>query len=226
MFALALISVSSLTLPVRAIAATAFVFGGDGTENDDPTGTLHSAARAAREAGFQAVIVTEGLPEDVLHRADVWIQPGGPNFTQAYHMQRTGLFQQVKEFVRRGGGFVGFCGGGFMGQSYGSLGLGLLPGMATKQRMYTQKAEVLWNGRSRFLHFEAGPRFQPGPGIEVFATYAWDGAPAAIRGRYGAGKVVLSGPHPEAQSDWEPAEDPDGLDLDLAIEMIRSAARE
>lgn len=203
----------------------ALVWGGDGTENWDATGTLYSAVRAAEAAGFKSVIITDRVDESLLKRASLWIQPGGPNFTQAYHMQRTGVFAQVKQFVASGGGYVGFCGGGYMGQSTGSLGLGLLPGNAWRQGEVTHKTEVTWHGRKRYVHYEHGPAFQDTKGVEVFATYNLNGAPAAIRGNYGLGKVLLSGPHPEALDDWLPVEDPDGLDTDLAVDMIRSAAR-
>jgi glutamine amidotransferase-like uncharacterized protein len=208
-----------------AQAKLALVFGGDGTGSDDPSGTLASAVNAAQAAGFEVQVVTTLLPVETLTQASLWIQPGGPNFDQAADMQRSGVFQQVRDFVASGGGYVGYCGGAYMAQSYGSLGLGLLPGMAWHQGEETRKTEVIWEGKRRFIHFEYGPRFQTGPGIEVFATYVSNGAPAAIRGKYGQGRVVLSGPHPEAMGDWEPTEDPDGSDLDLAIEMMQSAAR-
>jgi len=202
----------------------ALVFGGDGTENDDPTGTLYSAVYVTRLAGFEPVIITDKVPQDLLSRASVWIQPGGPNFYQSRHMLRTGVFQQVKDFVAAGGGFVGFCGGGYMAQSTNGYGLGLLPGNAYRHDQYTIKTEVSWKGQKRFLHFEHGPQFERASGVEVVATYSWNGAPAAVRGQYGGGKVFLSGPHPEALDDWEPVVDPDGTDHDLAIEMIQSAA--
>jgi glutamine amidotransferase-like uncharacterized protein len=215
----------SLALSFNAYAKTALIFGGEGTENDDPTGTLYSAVRAAREAGFVTQIVTTRLRDEELNHASVWIQPGGPNFDQAEDMQRTGLFEQVKTFVASGGGYVGFCGGGFMAQSEGSLGLGLLPGNAMQQGEFTHKTGVIWNGIRRYIHFEHGPRFEPVQSVQVFATYESNGAAAGIRGNYGMGKVVLSGPHPEAQADWEPIGEPDGSHINLAVEMIQSAAR-
>jgi hypothetical protein len=47
---------------------------------------------------------------------------------------------------------------------------------------------------------------------------------AAARARYGKGHVFISGPHPEASRYWPPTWDPDGLDNDLAVEMIREVA--
>lgn len=220
-----LLLVTLLGASPTAHARLALVFGGEGTENYDRTGSLAAAVDSARAAGFQVQIVTDRLPEETLAKADVWIQPGGTNFNQAYDMQRTGLFEQVKEFVAGGGGYVGFCAGAFMAQSNGSLGLGLLPGMATRYSKGAFKAEIVWKGRTRFVHFENGPRLQQIAGIEVFANYASNGTAAAGRGRYGLGKVVVSGVHPEALGDWWPTQDPDGLDTDLAVDMIHEAAR-
>lgn len=214
-----------LTSASDAQARIALVFGGAGTESYDPTGSLTAAVNSARAAGFEVQIVKDRLSEETLAQADVWIQPGGTNFDQAYDMQRTGLFEQVRRFVSDGGGYVGFCAGAFMAQSYSSLGLGLLPGMASRYSKGAFKAEIIWNGRTRYVHFENGPRLQRIEGLEVFATYASNGSAAAGRGKYGKGKVVVSGVHPEALSDWWPVQDPDGLDTDLAADMIREAAR-
>lgn len=222
---LMLTTLSLISTPEQAQARLALVFGGQGTESYDPTGSLIAAVNSARAAGFEVQIVKERLPEETLAKADVWIQPGGTNFNQAYDMQRSGLFEQVKKFVADGGGYVGFCAGAFMAQSYGSLGLGLLPGMASRYSKGAFKAEIIWNGRTRYVHFENGPRLQQIEGVEVFATYASNGAAAAGRGKYGKGTVVVTGVHPEALTDWWPTKDPDGLDTDLAAEMIREAAR-
>jgi glutamine amidotransferase-like uncharacterized protein len=211
---------------IEAYAAPlALIWGGDGTENDDPTGTLNSAVYSARQAGFDVQIVTGDLPTSTFNRASVWIQPGGPNFTQAYDMIAHHLFEQIRTFVAAGGGYVGFCGGAYMAQSQTYLGLGLLPGQAPRHGEYTHKTEVNWKGARRFIHFEHGPELVKGNGIDVVASYAWNGAPAAIRGKYGKGRVFITGAHPEALPDWEPVEDPDGPDIDLAVSMIDWAAR-
>lgn len=202
----------------------ALVFGGAGTETDDPTGSFAAAMHSAKAAGFIAQAVTEALPRETWNKASVWIQPGGTNFDQAYDMQRTGLFEQVKKFVADGGGYVGWCAGAFMAQSYGALGLGLIPGMAWRWSKGAFKTPVRWKGRTRYVHFENGPQLQEVEGLEVFATYS-NGSLAAGKARYGKGKVVISGVHPEALQDWWPEEDPDGLDIDLASEMILEAAR-
>jgi glutamine amidotransferase-like uncharacterized protein len=215
----------ALATSPSARAALALVYGGPGTENYEANGSMAAAAQAARTAGFDVQIVTAMPPEESWAGASVWIQPGGENFVQARDMKRTGVFERVKQFVASGGGYVGFCAGAFMAQSDNSLGLGLVPGQAYRYSKGAFKAKVMWNGQLRYIHYENGPQLVPEPGFRVFATYASNGAPAAGEGRYGAGRVVISGVHPEALPDWWPTRDPDGPDVELAAQMIREASR-
>ncbi|MFD9427938.1 MULTISPECIES: hypothetical protein [unclassified Streptomyces] len=63
--------------------------------------------------------------------------------------------------------------------------------------------EVRWRGQSRTLFFQDGACFTPGPVpyTTVLATYTNNRA-AALVTSYGAGRVAVVGPHPEATADW------------------------
>lgn len=65
--------------------------------------------------------------------------------------------------------------------------------------------------------YYGGPYFSPdsGSGVDVLATYNYNGQPAIIAFNYGSGKVVLSGPHFEIEED----SDRDGVTIDREDEM-------
>lgn len=75
-----------------------------------------------------------------------------------------------------------------------------------KQVPYTE--DILYFG---------GPYFSPdaGSGVEVLATYNYNGQPAVVAFNYGSGRVVLSGPHPEIEED----SDRDGVTIDREDSM-------
>lgn len=108
-------------------------------------------------------------------------------------------------------------------------GLGIIPG-GTQDYKINAVAAILpveWEGKKRFLYFEEGGYFElpAGAPARVLAHYS-TGEIAAIVARYGLGSVAVSGPHPEALPEWLTARglvDPDGPDLDIAVEMFRLA---
>jgi glutamine amidotransferase-like uncharacterized protein len=206
--------------PTASAKPLALVYGGPGvlTGTDD---TLERARAVALAAGFRVLTVTQVVDEAVLSGASVWIQPGGPNLSADAYMNANGMARQVREFVERGGGYVGFCGGAFSAVN----NLELIPGSAWNLNQATGKIPVRWLGTTRYLHFEYGPYIiLSGSTTEVVATYS-NGSVAAARAHYGKGKVFISGPHPEASAYWPPTYDPDGIDNDLAIQMIQYVAR-
>jgi glutamine amidotransferase-like uncharacterized protein len=182
--------------------------------------TLARAELVATQAGFKVIEINGRVEPEVLDSASVWVQPGGPNLSADAYMNRTGLADQVRDFVRRGGGYVGFCGGAFSAVN----NLGLIAGTAWNWPHATAKIPINWLGSIRYIHFENGPYILPASKTtQVVGTYP-DGQIAVLRDFYGKGRVFISGVHPEANSDWPPAYDPDGPDVDLAVAMIRSVA--
>jgi glutamine amidotransferase-like uncharacterized protein len=176
----------------------------------------------AAQAGFQVVEVDSPVDPALLNRASIWIQPGGPNLYADRYMNGNGMADQVRDFVNRGGGYVGFCGGAFSAVN----NLGLISGSAYQLGLPTGKVAITWAGLGvRYIHYEEGPYIEldQNSGAQVIGTYP-DGSVAVVRANYGRGKVWISGVHEEANSDWPPTHDPDGSDVFLAVQMIQAVA--
>ena len=234
-----------LTTASFASTPVALVYNGKGTCQK---ACAIAMAIAVKEAGLSPRFVSESEiteqsnPEEIsalFKDAKVWIQPGG--YAKESFLAMSGpLKQGIREFTASGGGYVGICAGAFMATeeigTTGLSGLGLIPGRCATYFAHPAKPglnysmeNVRWQGEERQLYFEGGPFFYDlNPQVEVVATYADGTSPAAVRGEYGLGRVFLSGPHPEAPEAWrtqDEVEDSDGLDLQIAVDMIKWAAR-
>jgi glutamine amidotransferase-like uncharacterized protein len=149
------------------------------------------------------------LTAATLAGATVYAQPGGGTLKRAFkHLKKNR--KDIRRFVRDGGRYLGFCLGGYLAGA--TPGFGLLPG-DTDQYVGSQGAEyddkdstvirVRWRGRTRTLFFQDGPYFwvEDGARADVLATYR-TGRIAALVAGFGAGRVGVTGPHPEATEDW------------------------
>ncbi|NJC72528.1 hypothetical protein HC031_22815 [Planosporangium thailandense] len=181
-----------------------------------------------------------GPAEDVplsaraLAGATLYAQPGGESLADGYgHLRRDR--EAIRRFVRSGGRYLGFCLGGYLAGA--TPGFGLLPGDtdqyiassgATVATTDSTVVEVTWQGRPRALFFQDGPYFwvRPGADVDVLASYP-NGTIAALVAQFGAGRVGVVGPHPEATDDWY---DDAGLDAvrlgaDLGLDLVDSVMR-
>lgn len=213
----------------------ALVYNGNGVcpDEDDCAG---AAAAVARAAGFRVRYVS-GNERDmsIFDQASVWIQPGGVAATMSESMTTT-LKQGIRNFVNAGGGYVGFCAGAFLATSMvGSTsvpGLGIFPGRTRLvEGIYSAHGVILpmtWNGVRKHIYFEGGPHLIFAPRSDVQATaFFTDGTVGSARANFGAGRVYLTGAHPEAPADWR--QDPylydaDGVDINVAVYMVNWAA--
>jgi putative intracellular protease/amidase len=169
-----------------------------------------------------------GLPEiqaGALGQCDVLVMPGGGGSTEAKGLGDKGC-EAIRDFVGRGGGYVGICAGAYLASNGYSWSLGIInaraaDGMRGKE---TVKVELLPEG-AEILGTKAGPvnvNYQNGPilvsagasdlppiiVLAVFRTelvspareprVRMDGAPAMIAAPYRKGRVVCISPHPEA----------------------------
>ncbi|MER7673954.1 BPL-N domain-containing protein [Kitasatospora sp. NPDC096128] len=152
---------------------------------------------------------------DALSGVALYVQPGGTNgqeVSTAWRLlQRDPGFspELVRAYVRGGGHYLGLCMGGYLAGR--EPGYGLLPGDsgqyissggATVTDEQDHLVDVSWRGRPQRMYFQDGPYFDvDGPGADVLARYTNDRAAAVVAG-YGAGRVAVSGPHPEAPAEW------------------------
>ncbi len=183
----------------------------------------------------------EDLPlcAETLASAVVYAQPGGGTLRKGYRRMKRhrGL---LREWVGSGGRYLGFCLGGYLAGA--TPGFGLLPG-DTDRHIGTPGAavsgeedtltQVCWRGRWRFMYFQDGAAFvlrrgaEGDDGVEVLAHYP-NGQVAALAAPFGAGRVAVVGPHPEASSEWYAERglvDPDGPDADLGHDLVDEVMR-
>ncbi|MBU6154589.1 MAG: hypothetical protein KGP28_09840 [Bdellovibrionales bacterium] len=217
-------------------AKRALVYLGPGACED---GCYDAAFQVAAQAGFDPVYVrenqldvnsTDAEREALFRDAAVWIQPGGKSRT-AMSVITSKLKSAIDAFVRGGGGYVGFCAGAFSATSRVGTsrdpGFGFMPGKTILYRNVSRGAEIIpiaWNGKTRHIYWEGGPHLTrlPEGKAEVVARYP-NGQVAAAKSIYGQGRIFVTGLHPEAPQDWREhyeMRDPDGLDQDLAVEML------
>lgn len=168
-----------------------------------------------------------------LASARVYAQPGGGSVRAAWrHLGDQA--EALRGWVRAGGCYLGFCLGGYLAGA--SPGYQLLDG-DTQQYIKTPGASVqdtddtvvpvLWGNQLRHMYFQDGPVFELAGGAtgRVLATYD-NSAAAAVVAAFGAGRVGLVGPHPEADATWYQGADltnPDGIRLDLGYDLIEQA---
>lgn len=199
-----------------------------------PTGCAESVAAllASGRHGFDVRYVgpREELPltAATLAGAALYAQPGGGTLTSAWRVMRTAR-DPLRAHVAAGGRYLGFCLGGYLAGA--TPGFGLLPGDtdrwidsagATVGHDGDALVRLDWRGRERALFFQDGPHFllDPAAGGTVLARYPNREVAAAVT-PFGAGRVGVVGPHPEAGPDWFSDAGLPGTDArDLGLQLI------
>lgn len=123
------------------------------------------------------------------------------------------IVSALKEYIKQGGGYLGICGGGFIAAKYYVTGkkpqvkgFGIIPAIAVDYRKTTKAhlEKVQWLGENVSLYFQGGPMFildKHAKDFKIIARYRNNNI-AALEYLYGKGKVVVVGPHPEADQTW------------------------
>jgi len=162
----------------------------------------------------------------VLKQFDVLIVPGGSASKQAAAMTADGR-EAVRDFIRRGGGYVGLCAGAYLATSHYKWSLGLLDAAVLDTKHWrrgkgTVQIELTDEGRRLLghepgpfdIHYANGPLLAPGkredlPDFRTLAHFRGDmaqhGAPEGVMpgtvaiacGRFGQGRVIVFSPHAE-----------------------------
>jgi len=204
-----------------------------------PFWCVSSSLKMAKKAGFRTIKVSNKTKNlsNLLNRAHVWIQPGGKSIKASKAMGKK-IRGEIREFVRDGGGYVGFCAGMLLTTEKISDsdqdGLGLVPGqtrhlMSEKDDKAMMLNIDLINGTQRSIYFSGGPYLvKAHQGVQVEALYE-TGEVAAVSSRFGKGRVIVSGYHAETPNYWKLIrgfKDQDGNDYDLPISMIKRAAKD
>ena len=178
---------------------------------------------------FPQVTVTVLSEKDVgianLSAFDVLVFPGGSGSGQSKGIGEAGL-KNVREFVSKGGGYVGICGGAYLACSNFSWGLGILNagtvsskwrrGHAMLDLELTKDGPVLLGEvKDTFkVRYHNGPILKPAArtdipaytALTVFKTEIAEnespvgvqvGSPAHVISTFGKGRVFISSPHPE-----------------------------
>jgi len=190
--------VQQLGLPVRYIANL----------DDLPT-----------QLGEAKVFIIGGTDDDV--------EPLLQRFTPA-------LRSTLKTYLRQGGLYLGICGGAYLAslgwpeEDRFVEGLALVPAQSDgyDQDFEAKIYPVTWLGETRQMYYQAGPSFALVESTESVARLAYfeDRQLAALMSTFGAGKVAVSGPHPEAPDSWRAeAFKGDQMDrnIDLALQLLQ-----
>jgi glutamine amidotransferase-like uncharacterized protein len=216
----------------RTTAPVALVYRGPASSPGCPEAVAALLTSTPWTFDVRYVGPEEDLPlsQASLAGAALYAQPGGGSLKRGYrHLRRHR--GAIRDFVRSGGRYLGFCLGGYL--SGATPGFALLPGdtdryIASAAATVTSDKDTLvqvrWRGRQRTLFFQDGPCFtvEPGENVQVIATYP-NGGIAALVTRFGSGRVGVVGPHPEATEDWfadAGIEITDRLGTDLGRDLI------
>lgn len=171
------------------------------------------------------------LSAEVLAEARLYVQPGGGADLATTWDDLAPQAQAVRDWVGRGGSYLGLCFGAYLAGR--DPGFDLLPGDtfgwagspgATVPDARDTVVPLTWRGEQRWVYFQDGPGFDldEDADVDVLATYP-DGVPAVLAAPFGAGRVGVAGPHPEADESWYDEAgltNPDGYSTDLIEDLV------
>ncbi len=204
------ISVVVPAAPAHAAQPLALVYRGPAACSGCPESVAKLLRTSPQQFRVEYVGPNDGPITAVnLARARVYAQPGGPSLSTGWnHMKNYATV--IRNYIATGGRYLGFCLGGYLAGA--TPGFNLLPGdtsryYGTPGASITTPNEtvstVLWRGVSNKLYFEDPPKFDlvAGNPATILARYT-SGHVAALVTPYGAGRVGVVGPHPEADLSW------------------------
>jgi glutamine amidotransferase-like uncharacterized protein len=189
----------------------ALIYNGPTTCEGCPEAIAHVAKKAHLPVKY--VADPEAIPA-LLSQAAVFIIGGTDDNIEPMRLAfNNHIVYAIQEYLKQGGHYVGVCGGAFIAakqyepdENSRVNGFNIIPAIAVDysetSRAHLEK--VKWNGQDEVLFFQGGPTFlidKTAKQIEIIARYR-DGSVAAFSYLYGQGKVIVVGPHPEADKSW------------------------
>jgi hypothetical protein len=207
--------------PAKKVRAGIYDFGAEGGAGVD------NLKACLPPAGFEIrVLSAAAIREGTLADLEVLLVPGGSGSKQAEELQEKGR-AEIKAFVERGGGYVGFCAGAYLASAQYPWSLALLDANVIDREHWARgvgPVRIRLTGEGKKLLGRAedeveivywqGPLLGPAgraeiPDFTVLATYeteiAKNGAPTGVMkgttavatGTFGKGRVFCFSPHPE-----------------------------
>lgn len=189
------------------------------------------------------IVNAANISDGVLEEYDLVAVPGGWAYDYYVDLGTAGI-NQIRSFVEEGGAYVGMCAGAFFAceetvwteegytesihyglSLFSGSGIGPIVGIAdwpdyviTEITVNTSLEEFRLGGEleSRSVMYYGGPYFvlDGFQNVTVLARYEYNDEPAMVAFEYGAGRVFLSGPHPE----WEEDSFRDGASWDNILD--------
>lgn len=155
---------------------------------------------------------TSTINSNTLSGYDILIMPGGN--AKTYLEDDDIDSNSIKLFVQGGKGYLGICAGAYAASNYVDgyyHGWGITPDVNTKNENYegslqistTSAGSKLINGSITTIHMQNGPAMYTNNTQVIMATFAdnntgYQNYASIVADTYGSGRVILSGPHPEA----------------------------
>jgi glutamine amidotransferase-like uncharacterized protein len=189
------------------------------------------------------IVNAANISDGLLEEYDLVAVPGGWADDYRVDLGNSGM-NQIRSFVEEGGAYVGMCAGAFLAceetvwteddyteylhyglSLFGGSGIGPIVGIAdwpdiviTEISVNTSLEEFGLGGEleSRSVMYYGGPYFvlDGSQNVTVLSRYEYNDEPAMVAFEYGAGRVFLSGPHPE----WEEDSSRDGANWNIVLD--------
>ena len=180
---------------------------------------LYTGAGAVLARGVEIALDKLALPCREVGERDIrggrWgdcsllIVPGGYTARYVDALGEEG-FEQIREFVAGGGGYIGICAGAYIAPRSVEVpghppGLGIIEirserkaGRGLRTITIARPEHPVMKGYEGEVNiwYKNGPMMKAGEGAETLAVYEEGGA-AIVCATYGQGKVVIFSPHPE-----------------------------
>ncbi|QUC23379.1 uncharacterized protein UV8b_07620 [Ustilaginoidea virens] len=239
---------ANIAAPAAAPRPRALVYRGPAGHHDLSKAVAQLLESSPRRFEVQYAGPNESVDvtRESLSHVQLYAQPGGPDLDYAWAQTRA-YAPAIRDFVSRGGRYLGFCLGAYLAGH--SPGFGLLPRGADTDAEHCQKGAQVKHDRDTIIqidwNFSTGPNagrilqdqwvfFQEGAVIKglddsdssiVLARYSQSGRVASSLNKYGDGWVGLTGPHPEATDEWFSnynINSPHGLRHDIGHDLIEA----